>query len=243
MLRALLVVLAGCGRLGFDTSSDAVTDALGGDGAGDAAGVTFVDGFDRADSPSLGNGWIEKTPSTFQIEGNAVTRTTSGDWTVNQVYRPASEDQRDIAVSLEFEVLDVAEPDWPQVFVRGNPAAFAGYYVWLEMGPGTADTVIDIARKESAAAWWTGLAQSAAPPAMVGERYRLRLFVRGASPVNIDAWYERSVDVGTWEELVHLTAVDAVPEAITDPGTWGFDGHVGTTGGPYRYDNFTATPM
>jgi hypothetical protein len=247
MSRALLVVtaLAACGRVGFGSASgsdDIVGDAAGSDasdGGDDASMPTFFDSFQRPANTEIGNGWIEKTPNVFSITDNKVTRTLDGDWTTNQVSRPPSEDLADVEVSIEFTLLDVSQPDWPQVFVRGEPSTFAGYYIWLEAGPSTYETPIDIARKGSAESWWTALDQKMAPVAVAGERYRLRIAARGANPVVVDGDYERW-NGSAWDAVVTLHGEDSSPEAITGAGTWGFDGHTGTTTGPYVYDNFTA---
>lgn len=240
---AVLLVLSGCGRLGFDASAIGTSDAQSTDGA-DATNESafFVDEFERADNAALGNGWIEKTPTAFAITDGVVTRTQNGDWTTNQVYRAAAEDRSDLEVSIEFLVMDVAQPDWPQVFVRGVPASFAGYYLWIETGPTTFGTPIDIARKGESEAWWTGLASMTAPAATAGERYRLRLSAQGANPVVLSGYYERYT-AGTWSTIIEMHAEDTDPNALVGPGTWGFDGHTGTPTGPYTYDNFTATAM
>jgi hypothetical protein len=241
MHRVLLVIaLSACGRVGFGTSSGSGADSGTSDAAtqSDASSALFADDFDRADNEVLGNGWIEKTPNAFRIGGNRVTRTENGDWTTNQVSRPASEDRADIEVSIEFTLLDVTQPDWPQVYVRGEPSTFAGYYIWLEGGPATYTTTIDIARKGPGEAWWTGLDSDTAPIATPGERYRLGISARGVNPVVVDGYYERWNGTA-WDSVVTLHGEDSSPEAMAT-GTWGFDGHTGTTTGPYVYDNFTA---
>jgi hypothetical protein len=246
MVRALGVVIAlsACGRVGFDASELGGTDARGdasGIDASDASTALFFDPFTRPADTAIGNGWIENTPGTFQIMDNKVTRTISGDWTRNQVHRAPSEDLADIEVSLEFTLTDLAAPDWPQIFVRGEPSTFAGYYIWFENGPSTFGTPIDIARKGAAESWWTGLAQMTAPPAQIGQLYRLRLSAKGQNPVVLDAHYEQ-FQAGAWSDIVVMHAEDTDPNAI-DTGTWGFDGHTGTALGPYVYDNFTATAI
>ncbi len=246
-----LVALCACGRVGFGSIGSGVGDDENGaidsaiDGAVDAGTIDgetlpmFFDSFDRPNSNDLGNGWIEKTPNVFGIADNRVMRTRNGDWTTNQVSRPPNQDLADVEVSIEFTLLDVTEPDWPQVFVRGEPSTFAGYYIWIEDGPSTVATTIDIARKGPTEAWWTALDSDTAPPALPGERYRLRLMARGASPVVVDGYYERW-DGSAWITVVTLHGEDNSPNAITGAGTWGFDGHTGTSTGPYVYDNFTA---
>lgn len=239
----VLVALCSCGRVNFGGTGVDDAGAVPDAGLDAAPAFTFTDNFDRADAAALGNGWIEANPATFAIVNNRVERGIGGDWTNNHVYRAGSEDVRDVEVTLEFIVTSLAAPDWPQVFVRGAPASFAGYYVWVEDGPTSSSaTTIDLARKASSESWWTGLDSDLVPAAQVGERYRLRLRAIGANPVGLNAYYER-FDGSTWIELVHLEANDNAPTAITDSATWGFDGHVGQIGGPYAYDNFTMTAL
>ncbi len=242
---ALATGAAGCGLVGFDAGAGAGRDGPGpgedGAPAIDAAvSATFFDPFERPDSIALDNGWIEQSPEVFTLAGGQVVRGVAAtDWTRNFVHRSAGEDRRDLEVSIEFEVLDVtsAPLDWPQLVVRGRPATFDGYYLWIEEGPGPSARPLHLARKGAAESWWTALATTTVPSATVGQRFRLRLSVAGASPVGLVGSYER-FDGGSWTEVVTVQATDDSADAITSAGTWGFGGHYGSAAGPYRYDNF-----
>lgn len=235
-----LIVVAGCGRVGFDPATgDAST--TGGDGAQpDSSGVTFLDTFDRPNQAGVGNGWIERTTGVFSIQDNKVREAaTPGGWTINHVYRPTSEDVNDLEVSIEFVTIDVTNPDWPQIFVRGDADA-SGYYVWVENGPsGSGGVNIDLARcGRLDGGAWTALDQKPVPVASVGERYRLRLSAHGFAPVALAAEYERWSGTA-WQTLVSLSAQDSAPNAMSS-GHWGFSGHVLPA---FVYDNFSMTRL
>ena len=87
-----------------------------------AANAQFVDDFDRPDNAALGNGWIEKTPSAFDLNNGAARKLfISSDYRDNIVYRPASENALDIEASLEFR-LTSGSPGYPQLLTRVLPS-------------------------------------------------------------------------------------------------------------------------
>jgi hypothetical protein len=237
----LVVLLAGCGRLAFDATIDR-DGSVGGNGdvRPDGAGVDFLDSFDRPDQAGVGNNWIERTPGVFSIANNMVTTAaTAGGWTINHVYRPTAEDIDDLEVSVEVVITDVTNPDWPQIFVRGDADASA-YYIWVENGPtGTGGVNVDLARDGRLdGSSWTALDQGTVPLASVGERYRLRLSAQGFNPVLLAAAYERWTGT-TWQILVSLSAQDSAPNAMAS-GHWGFSGHVRPA---FTYDNFAMSRL
>ncbi len=224
----VLVLVAGCGRIDIDPIHGAT---------GDGGPPSFFDPFDRPDQAGVGNNWIENTPGVFSISGDQVTRVASASgWTTNHVYRPPNEDASDLEVSLEFVATDVTNPDWPQIFVRGDENQSA-YYVWLEYGPSASTTVIiDLARDGRTEGNWTRLDSAMAPTANVGDRFRLRLGASGSNPVVIAAAYERWTGAA-WQTLVTLSAQDSSAQAIAT-GHWGFSGNLLST---YTYDNYSMT--
>jgi hypothetical protein len=216
-----VVAASGCGRIGFDPLDTA----------------TFFDSFDRPDQAGVGNGWIENTPGVFSIHGNQVTKAPSGSaWTTNHVYRPPSEDVQDLEVSLEFVTTDVTNPDWPQIFVRGDTGESA-YYVWVEYGPSASTTTsVDLAIQDRAGTSWVALDKGTVPTAAVGDRFRLRLSAKSFNPVVLTGAYEQWTG-STWLPLVSLYAQDGNPNAIAG-GHWGFSGNVLST---CTYDNYSMT--
>ncbi len=237
----VILAFAGCGRLGFDDIAAGASDATP-IAVDSASGPSFLDTFDRPDQAGVGNNWVEHDPGVFSIANHEVHRVVQGDWTTNMVSQPP-DGTLDLEIAMEFVVTDTATPDWPQIFVRGIPANFDGYYLWVDTGPSATDLrPLDLARKPDDQSWWTPLATTMVPTATVGSRYRLRLRATGAHPVHLQAWYE-IFDGSAWSSSITLTADDNDPDALVDPGVWGFDGHTGSTGGPYVYDNFSMTKL
>src|SRR5687768_15214192 len=80
------------------------------------------DGFDRADSATIGAGWIEKNPGAFALSsGRAAKLTVGTGYRDNLVYRPAAEDGRDVDAAIELQ-LTTASPGYPQIAVRVQAA-------------------------------------------------------------------------------------------------------------------------
>lgn len=236
----VVLLVAGCGRFGFDPATDRDGSVGGGDAPRDGSTVSFFDSFDRPNQAGVGNGWIERTTGVFSIAENQVTTApTGGGWTINHVYRPTAEDVDDLEVSVEVMITDVTLPDWPQIFVRGDTDA-SGYYIWVEDGPtGTGGVNVDLSRcGRLDGSSWIALDQGTVPVASVGERYRLRLSAKGFNPVMLAAAYERWNGT-TWETLVSLSAQDSAANAMAS-GHWGFGGHVRPA---FTYDNFAMTRL
>src|SRR5690606_26594345 len=80
--------------------------------------TSFFDDFNRPDGASIGNGWTEKFPNAFSIQNGEVISidTNPIDYHDTIVYRPVSEDRRDVEVGLEFRVLPGM--NFPQVHAR-----------------------------------------------------------------------------------------------------------------------------
>jgi hypothetical protein len=72
-------------------------------GAPPAGTPDFVDAFDRADAPAVGNAWLEKTPNIFGIQGGAVMQRASAQPYWNTfVARPAGEAVLDLELSADI---------------------------------------------------------------------------------------------------------------------------------------------
>jgi hypothetical protein len=229
-----LVMCGACGRLGFSPEPDpAATDGAPAD---TSAPPSFIDTFDRADGQAIGNGWTEETPSVFELAGGTVSRGMSATgYDQNLVYRPTTEGVPDVEISIEFTFGDLTGgPDWPQVFVRGSTSPFQGYFAWV-----TDTNSITLARQVPAT--WDHLADLALPAFTMTDRYRIRLAARGTNPVSLDLWFEVAAGPG-WTVVNEAHPTDATAMQLQG-GLIGFGGHTGTTSGPYRYDNFTATDL
>lgn len=209
-----------------DVSSDGAID---GPVIADAPpGVTdFHDDFARANSTAIGNGWIEKTPATFSILNNEVVRIDSGaiSYRDNLVYRPASDDLRDLEISIEFRVLSLP-PRYPQIFVRARRAtitamdSYDGYLLYVN---GSVNDQVVLGRQLGGVFVGT-LAQIALSPALAaGQVYRLTLRAVGASPVSLTAKVELR-SAGSYTVIGSTTFSDVAPERIETAGTYGFSG-------------------
>ena len=100
--------------------------------------ATFTDNFTRADSATLGNGWIEKTASAFSVvSGRAQKLATPGaDYRDNIVFRPANEEALNTEVSIEIRRSN-NPVGYPQLLTRlqsataATPSRFDGYMLHL----------------------------------------------------------------------------------------------------------------
>jgi hypothetical protein len=201
----------------------------------------FVDNFNRANSATLGNGWIEKTAAAFEIVSNEAARTGAGfDYRDNVVYRPAAEDALDVEAAAEVRFTAVP-PGYPQVFVRGQSATIAGgstldaYLLYIN----SSNTQAVLARQRGSN-YDEPLATFTLNPALnTTDRYRLRLQAIGTNPVQLSAFVERQNGTA-WQTIGQATASDAAANRISTAGTVGFGGY--TELSP-RFDNFTRTGL
>lgn len=88
-------------------------DSGGIDAASEAAAQLpmFLDTFSRADGTPIGNGWIEKSPTTFALVNGAVQQKQTGTYRNLFVSRPASENVADVLLhtTMTFSV-STADP-------------------------------------------------------------------------------------------------------------------------------------
>lgn len=237
---------APCSAAG-DCPSGLVCDGTGrctrapGDGP-DGPVPDLVDPFSRPDGPSLGNGWIEKLPSTYALAGGEVVRVdTPESYRDNMVYRPASEDVRDVEVSIRVRFTAIP-PGFAQVFVRADSATIAapdsydGYLLYIE-GDVTGEAVLG---RQRGSVFVTTLSKfSLSPPLDAGSTFRLTLRATGAQPVALRARVER-LERGAWTAIGETAIEDFDASQITAAGTVGFSGHELAT---YAYDDFQRTPL
>jgi hypothetical protein len=196
----------------------------------------FNDNFDRPNAADLGNGWIEKNPPAFSINGNRVAKgATAEAFADNLTYRQTSESILDGEASVELR-FDSMPPGYPQLFVRGQastigqPGNFDGYLLFVDNNPELA--LLD--RIENGA--FIQLAQIPIyPPLNVTDNYRLRLRATGTDPVGLEANVERLVG-SAWEVVGQAAIADNADTRIRESGTVGFTGFV--EGDTYTFDNF-----
>lgn len=237
---------------GSDAALDAASDAVvpqpdadaGATDAGsdaDAAPIGFLDDFTRADADALGNGWTEKTPGAFLLSGGAVVKVaTTTSYRDNMVFRPQTDDTRDVEISIELRTASPIE--FPQVFVRaqrltvGAPGTYDGYLLYVPN-----DATKMILGRQRGNAFVVTLAEFTVSPAFDPlATHRIRLSARGTSPVLLDAYAERRAPNGSWEISGEVHFQDADALRIEAAGTFGFAANEQAT--PV-YDNFRWRPL
>lgn len=187
-----------------------------------ASGQTvFYDNFNRADNDDIGNGWVEKTPSIFSLNGGEITGTSG--ITVfdnNIVYRP-DVDTVDVEASMEFIVTSsVADrPTYPQVHARIDPAdvgqaeQLSSYTLFYDKDAASMVVTPIDNREECYLSLWPipgGILDT-------GERYRMRFIVTGTDPVNLRGILDQFVNEA-WQVLVDQTVQhDDNTQPLNDP--------------------------
>ncbi len=214
------------------TPGDAPSDTTG-----DAPAEDFVDSFSRPDGASIGNGWIEKLASTYALAGGEVVRIdTPESYRDNMVYRPASEDLRDVEISVGVRFTAIP-PGFAQIFVRGEAATIAapdsydGYLLYIEGGQ--ADEAV-LGRQRGTVFVTTLSRFPLVPPLDAGSAFRMTLRATGAQPVALRAKIER-LSNGAWTAIGETAIEDFAATQIDAAGTVGFAGNEVST---YVYDDF-----
>jgi hypothetical protein len=203
---------------------------------GSAGAVDLNDNFERPDSSSLGNGWIEKLTGGFVLaNGQAVKQSASTGYRDNVVYRPASEDLLDQEASIELSWLN-GSIGYPQVFVRlqsdtaTGDGILDGYILYVNNS-----TTEAILGRQRGGQFVVPLATlNFSTPLNTTDVFRLRLRAIGTSPVELSAWVEQFVG-GSWQVIGQANASDSNGNRIATAGAVGFGGYVENT---YSYDNF-----
>jgi hypothetical protein len=202
-----------------------------------SAPADFTDNFNRANDANVGNGWLEKSPTAFSLDGNEVAKVAAGggDYRNNVVYRPASEDLLDVEASMELRLLNTSV-GYPQLMVRGQSATIAttntldAYLLYLSNSPGLATLA-----RQRGGGFDTALTTFALAPALnTTDRYRMRLRATGTNPVQLAAFVERWTG-SAWQIIGQAAFNDGSAGRIATAGAVGFGGFTETS---YRYDNF-----
>ena len=201
----------------------------------------FTDTFNRANSATLGNGWIEKNATAFELQNNEAARVATGiDYRDNIVYRPAAEDVLDVEASVEIRFAST-NFGYPALFVRGQSATIAAAtsldaYILYVNNSGNS---IVLARQRGTnydePLSTFGLSSSF----NATDRYRMRLRATGTNPVELAAFVERWTG-SAWQTLGQTTASDTAANRVTGAGSVGIGGY--TELSP-RFDNFSRTAV
>jgi hypothetical protein len=263
--RWLLLVIAwgvaGCGLfpdLGWLGASDAGSDVAAadapfetdpGDAAGDAGDAAadadadagyFLDDFNRADNAAIGNAWLMKRSTAFDLSTQTVRRLADGSgYTDAIVYRPAQEDVLDVRIQLELHE-NASSPGYPQVMVRvqsgtvSTSGALDAYVLYVNGG----NTQAVIARQRGTTNV-TLATLSLSPSLDTTNQFRFKFSATGTSPVVLQAEMDRwDVQNSTWVLIGAASYDDTAPSAITTAGSVGFSGNGSDTADNYRFDNF-----
>lgn len=211
---------------------------------------TFADDFERPESATLGNGWIEKNAEKWRISNGRLvgpSESAFSFWQQHLWHRPAAEDARDIELAVEFVITAEDDLNSPALVARILPAglselqAFHGYMLSVDTAPDRSgqSTQLTIRRTRSNdEQQWPSV--FFAEPLVAYEVYQLRFSVRGELPVELwGALYHRVQE--QWELVGEVSHADGDNERIAIAGSWGGAG--GETNQHIRnfvYDNFRA---
>lgn len=205
------------------------------------AQANINDNFDRADSATVGNSWVEKNAAAFAIAGNRVTKAAVGTgYRDNIVYRPSAENVADVEASVELRITG-ASPGYPQVLTRiqtgtvGGANILDGYIIYISDSNTTA-----VLGRQNGSAFVTTLSNITISPALnTTDTYRLRLRTTGTTPVAVTGWVER-LNGATWDIIGTATVNDSDGARFTAAGSVGFSGYVESS---YTLDNFVRTNL
>jgi hypothetical protein len=208
---------------------------------------TFLDTFNRPDSPTIGNGWTEKYPAAFSIQNNEVVMIDTGDIDYHDTltYRPVGEDLRDVEVGLEFRILPGTS--FPQVHARiqrdtiTQPDTLDDYIFFVDgfaPAPGRAIIARQPAYTGQNECYMLGIPFPS--PLQQTDRYRLRFRVVGGGPVTLSGFVDRW-DGTAWQLFASGTIVhDANTQPI--PGDYCAQGFLApplTTAGAVGFAKWT----
>jgi hypothetical protein len=215
------------------------SDSTAGGGASTGSTVMgdFFDDFERPDGNQIGNGWIEKRPTTWALDqGSVVFESDALNYQDNIVYRPENEDVLDTEVSIDFTLLTWDSNTHPQVHARLQhddldvPGSVTCYILFITSGP-----VLSITRQIAGTfdgQWSVPLTN----PLQEGDTYRLELRVTGQGPVELQGVLLHRLN-GNFVEDTTIVRSDSDANMVTGAGSVGFSGSVSPE--HYTYDNFS----
>ncbi len=210
----------------------------------EAGRAFFIDTFNRPDNASIGNGWTEKFPTAFSIQNNEVVNINTDpiDYHDAIVYRPLSEDRRDVEVGIQFRVLS-STLTFPQVHARvqrntitlsDTLQSYIFFVDGFEPAPGRAIIAVQPPLTDQFECYIVAIPFPAALQA--SERYRLRFRVTGVNPVVLTGIVERFAgsawqvfasgtvnhDASTQRDPNLFCAQGSMPSPITSAGAVAF---------------------
>jgi hypothetical protein len=224
---------------GSTGESDA--ESTGADTTGSPSGsYDFEDDFERADSPDVGNGWVEKTPAAFSLVDGGLRRTSgSTSYPNNLVYRP-DETWLDVEAVLELTFDELEPTGHPQFVLRAQladidePGSVTGYLLFVTNG-GTLEITRQIAGS------FTYQVESPLGSAIELNRpYRMRLSVVGTNPVMVHGQLEERDGAGTWSVHTSVQMTDDSDMRIASAGTLALGAHTELEAWTYEHVGLNA---
>lgn len=194
----------------------------------------IIDDFNRPNSLALGNGWIEKTASAFDlVNGTADLVVGAVDYRDGLVYRQAGEEMVDVRIGATLTFVGTIGSAFIAARVQNPtpPQSFFGYYVIIANDP----QMIQLIRHNGGMPVLVG--NGALPnPLALNTPYRLVLDVKNiGSLVQLNAEL-RQLPSGTL--LGTASAADTTPNRISTAGTVGFGG-INAMGSRTRFDDYS----
>lgn len=181
--------------------------------------MAFTDDFNRADSTTVSNGWIERVDSRWEVRTNQLyfTGTVGGNYLDIQCLRPTSENFTNGTVVVEFKL--TSADNSPMVIGRYTANYF--YAAWVYSNTLYLSKIINRTK--------TDLGNQSTGALSNGVYYRLTLILSGSS---LTARVHRVSD------SVQLAEVTVTDSSITNSGQTGVTGQ---TWPDFYFDNFLAT--
>lgn len=182
--------------------------------------MAFTDDFNRADSATVGNGWIESLDSAWAILGNKLRRTV-GDYLTSQIWRPASENFASGAIEVEWKRSTTDQ--FPIVCARKQSAANTFYMMWVFYSTVYISKVVNGSRTDLASQSFSALNTAA----------NTIKFIFTLSGTSLVARVEGVTNPGLIGEI------STTDSSITAAGQCGLSGATAGTA-TVDYDNFSA---
>ncbi|MEM9462776.1 MAG: hypothetical protein AAGF11_52030 [Myxococcota bacterium] len=210
------------------------------DTGGSADPAVFFDDFDRPDELFLGNGWVEKTPTAFQlVDGQVVFESLADGYEDNLWYR--DEAVLDVEVCVDFELLQVDSDNHPQVHARiqakdiDQPSQVTSYILYTE------STTLRLRRDigGSSSRQWTA---ELASPLNANTWYQLCMRVQGVAPVQLEGDL-MVLGEGGWQIHTQVVGQDDDELRLAQPGATGGSGADADQVSNLVYDNFMRTML
>jgi len=182
--------------------------------------LPFTDDFNRADSATVGNGWIENLDSAWAILSDSLRRTV-GDYLTSQIWRPTSENFASGVVSVEWKRSSTGQ--FPIICARKQSAANTFYMMWAFYNTLYISKVVNGTKTDL-------VSQSLSALGTVANTYKFIFTLSGTSLV------ARAEGVTSPGLIGEISTADS---SITASGQCGLSGATGGTA-TIDYDNFSA---